>query len=853
MRQDIRFALRMLAKNWSSTAIAVSILAVAIGANTAIFGVMNAALLKPLPVRHPNELIMLTDPNASMILGGMLSGERSLLGYEEFTRLRDRSKTLSGVCASGLTLDRWAVRIRGGSQEQARGRLVSENYFSVFGVNPTIGRLFQPSDATAAGQDPYAVISYDYWRRRFDKNPSVLGTTIRIHNTTLVIIGVAGRGFRGETVGQDPDLWLPLLMQPLVMPGADRLHDFMDSSQDKLMWLHVFGRRKPGVTMAEVEAEMNVLFRQILEADYSTSMTPLARMAALNQNVRVRAVRSGAFHGGEEFSQQWAILSALAGLVLSIACANIANLLLARAAARTREVAIRLSMGARNARMIRQFLVESLLLAALGGIAGLLVAAVACRVLPVVLAHGNGDFELAPEIDPRVLVLTAGTVLLVGILFGLAPAFRTTSGAIQESLKESGRAVIGSRQRSRFANALVITQVALSFLLVFGAGLFLQTLRNLQTVSLGYPRENLLLVDLDNSGAGQQPVNLDHELTTRIHAIPGVRGVTYSDRPLLNGFDGSFPISVEGFTSMREEDRGSTGSFVGPEYFSTIGIPILTGRAIGPQDGATAPHVCVINEAFAKHFFSGRNPIGKYVTITSVPTEIVGIAQDARVNSLRGAIEPKFYAAADQNTGAFSFEIRTMGDPNRLVNLARRSFLGTDENLSIVDVQTLDQKIDAENSQPKLIADISAIFGVIALFLAASGIYAVLSYNVARRINEFGIRMALGAERSRITGMILKETGLMIVAGLIAGVSAAAAAARVLAAQLYGVNASGPRWSLANYEHVDSATQLYGISAMDLPTLSVTICILVASAFIAAYIPAARAAQVDPGSALRQE
>jgi len=375
----------------------------------------------------------------------------------------------------------------------------------------------------------------------------------------------------------------------------------------------------------------------------------------------------------------------------------------------------------------------------------------------------------------------------------------------------------------------------------------------LQTVSLGYPRENLLLVDLDNSGAGQQPVNLDHELTTRIHAIPGVRGVTYSDRPLLNGFDGSFPISVEGFTSMREEDRGSTGSFVGPEYFSTIGIPILTGRAIGPQDGATAPHVCVINEAFAKHFFSGRNPIGKYVTITSVPTEIVGIAQDARVNSLRGAIEPKFYAAADQNTGAFSFEIRTMGDPNRLVNLARRSFLGTDENLSIVDVQTLDQKIDAENSQPKLIADISAIFGVIALFLAASGIYAVLSYNVARRINEFGIRMALGAERSRITGMILKETGLMIVAGLIAGVSAAAAAARVLAAQLYGVNASGPRWSLANYEHVDSATQLYGISAMDLPTLSVTICILVASAFIAAYIPAARAAQVDPGSALRQE
>jgi macrolide transport system ATP-binding/permease protein len=349
--------------------------------------------------------------------------------------------------------------------------------------------------------------------------------------------------------------------------------------------------------------------------------------------------------------------------------------LLARAAVRTREVAIRPSMGARKARMVRQFLVESLFLAALGGIAGILVAAMACRLLPFVLAHGDGGFDLAPEIDLRVLAFTAGTVLIVGILFGLAPAFRTTNGAIHERLKESGRAVSGSRLRFRFANALVITQVALSFLLVLGAGLFLQTLRNLQTVSLGYPRENLLLIDLDNSGVGQQPVNLDHELTTRIHAIPGVRGVTYSDRPLLNGFDGSFPITVEGFTSAREEDRGSTGGFVGPGYFSTIGIPILTGRAIGPHDGATSPHVCVINEAFAKHFFSGRNPIGKHVTITSVPTEIVGIAKDARVNSLRGAIEPKFYAAADQNTGAFSFEIRTIGDTNRLVNLVRRSLL----------------------------------------------------------------------------------------------------------------------------------------------------------------------------------
>ena len=565
---DIRLAVRMLAKDWGSTAIAISILAIAIGTNTAVFSVLNAALLKLLPVRNPDELVMLTDPNASMVLGGMQSGERSLLGYEEFTRLRDRSKTLSGLCASQLSLQRLPVRIAGGPQEQARGRLVSENYFEVFGVHAAIGRLFIRSDATAAGKDPYAVISYHYWRRRFGGDRSVLGTTIRVHSAPLVIIGVAAPGFRGETVGQDPDLWLPMLMQPLVMPGWDGLHDFMGHSQDKLMWLHVFGRHKPGVSMAQVQAEVNVLFRQILEADYSTSAT-LPRKHALNQDLRVRAVRSGAFHGREEFSQQWAILSALSGLVLLIACANIANLLLARSAARTREVAIRLSTGAGKARMVRQFLTESLLLATLGGIAGISVAAIACRVLPLLLARGSGGFELAPEIDLRVLAFTAGTVVVAGILFGLAPAFRATSGRIHESLKESGWATTASRQRARFANALVITQVALSFLLVFGAGLFLQTLRNLQTVSLGYPRENLLLLEVDDSGVRQPPVNLDHELTARIREIPGVRDVTYSDRPLLNGFGGAFAIGVEGFAATSEEDRGSTGGFVGAGYFST--------------------------------------------------------------------------------------------------------------------------------------------------------------------------------------------------------------------------------------------------------------------------------------------
>lgn len=852
MLHDLRLALRILTKSPGFTSVAVATLAIAIGANTAIFSVVNAALLKLLPVRNPDQLVMLSDPNASMVLGGMLSGERSLLAYEEFTHLRDRSKTMSGVCASQVSLERLPVRLADGSQEQARARLVSENYFGVFGVPAAIGRLFTESDAAGIGRDPYAVISYDYWQRRFGGNRSALGTTIRIRQATLVIVGVAAPGFRGETVGQEPDLWLPMLMQPLVMPGWNGLRDFLDRSQDKLMWLHVFGRRKPGVSLAQVQAEVNVLFRQILEAGYPVSMPPLARKRALDQRIRVQPVRSGVFHGREEFAAEWSILFALAALVLLIACANIANLLLARAPGRTREVSIRLAMGARKARIIRQFLVESLLLAVLGGVAGLFVAGIFCRVLPLLLAYGGG-FELTPAIDVRVLAFSAATVLTAGILFGLAPAFRATADAVHDSLKNNARTVTGSRRRARFANALVITQIALSFVLVFGAGLFLQTLRNLQTVPLGYPGENLLLLDADASGVTQQPVHLDHEIATRIREIPGVRGVTWSDRPLFNGFDGAFAVKVEGFTSTREADRGSTGGFVGPEYFATIGIPILAGRDIGPLDTATSPRVCVINEAFARHFLAGRNPIGRHVIVNSAVAEIVGVAGDARVNSLRSAIEPKFYMAADQNGGAFSFEIRTVGDPDRLSGAVRAKIAAVDENLSISDLRSLDQKIRMQNAQPRLIADLCAAFGVIALLLAAMGICAVLSCNVAQRTNEFGIRMALGAESRRIVGMILGETGLTIMAGLIAGILASAAAARLLAAQLYGSNMTGPRWSLARYEHVDSATQLYGIGALDPATIAVTTCILLAIAFIAACIPAARAAQVEPATALRHE
>jgi predicted permease len=859
LSQDLRLGLRILAKNPGSTVIAALTLALAIGLNTAIFSVLNAALLRALPVDKPQELVMLTDPNASMVLGGLLSGERSVLSYSEFIALRDRTATMSGLCASQLPLWRWPVRISGGPPEEAHGRLVSENYFSVFGIRPALGRFFTQQDATGVGKDPYVVISYDYWQRRFRGNKAVIGMPIRFYKATLVILGVAAKDFRGETVGQDPDVWLPMLMQPVVMPGTDGLGEYMDRSYDKLMWLHVFGRRKAGVDISQVQAEVNVLFGGILAAGYPLTMPPQDRKRALDQRIRVRSIRNGAFHGRDEFSEEWFVLAGLAGLVLFVACANVANLLLARASSRDREVAVRLSIGADRARLIRQFLVESLLLAALGGIAGTAVAILASHTLLLVLSAAPDSLEFSAGLDLRVLAFTASAALLTGIAFGLFPALRGTRTAVSKVLKEAGRGATAGREGIAFARVLVAAQVALSFLLVIGAGLFLRTLRNLQSVGLGYPAQNLLLVEVDASGAGSQgrTVNLFGEMADRIRRIPDVIGVTWSDRGLFSGFDGAFAIEVEGFSSRSESDRGSTGDSIGPGYFSTIGIPMQLGREISPQDTARSRPVCVINEAFARHFFPGRNPIGSHVSYAANDNtrrlEVIGVAQDARVNSLRGKIEPKFYTAAEQTRGGSWLEIRTAGNPTHLINQVRNTILALNRDLDVRTERTVAETLAAQTAQPRLIARLSSIFGILALVLAATGIYGVLSYRVARRTNEIGIRMALGAGKPRIVGTILEETGLMVAAGVAIGLAMAAATAQLVAGQLYEAGATGPRWSLARYQHVDSATQLYGVTAMDPFTIVSTVALLGSIALLSAYIPARRAAEVDPVNALRHE
>lgn len=443
------------------------------------------------------------------------------------------------------------------------------------------------------------------------------------------------------------------------------------------------------------------------------------------------------------------------------------------------------------------------------------------------MASAGNSLQLAATIDWRVLAFTACATLIAGLLFGVAPAFRTS---------------MPRPARSKLSKALVIAQVSLSFLLVLGAGLFLQTLWNLQSVPLGYHYENLLLVHIDED----PNANLAPALAERMRQIPGVRAVTYSNRALF-GFDGAFPISVEGFTAHSPDEGGSTGGFVGPGYFSTLGIPLLLGREIGPRDIAQSRPVCVINESFAKHFFAGRNPLGKHVTTAGHSMEVIGVAADARTHSLRGKIDEKFYSVANPNTGESWFEIRTAIDPSRLVQTLRREFP------SIDSAQSVDELIRIQNAEPRFIAELCAAFGILALVLASTGIYGLLSYTVAHRTKEFGIRIALGAGKRRVAAMVLRETAVMLTIGAIGGLAAATAMSRVAAAQLYGAAATSPRWSLARYEHVDSATRLYGLRVSDPFTIAAVLSILCVVALLAAYFPASRASRVDPAQSLRHD
>ena len=837
--QDINYTLRQMARNRVFTAVAVTSLAIGIGTNTAIFSIINAALFKPLPVRHPEELVMLTDPEATGVTSGIDTGERRLLSYAEFERLRAQVTTLAGLCAVEAEMNRWHLRIGGGPLEEARARLVSEDYFTVLGARPAIGRLFTSEDARGPGQDPYVVISYNYWQRRFGGRTSALGTSIQLRAGALTIIGVTAPGFRGENMGDQPDLWMPMMMQPIAIPGRDWLHDDLSGQISKVMWLHAFGRLKPGASRASTQAEIDVLFHRVLDDGYPTTIAPETRRKVLDQRLTVREARTGAFAGRKELSRQLLVLLGASMIVLAVACLNVANLLLARALSRGREVSIRLSTGASRARLVRQFLTESLVLSFLGGAAGLAVASGLSGTLVALLGNLRTDLDLSPSLDSRLLVTTLGLTMFTGILFGLAPALRGANLALVAGLKEGVQST-SARGKLVIARTLAICQIGLCLLAVVFSGLLLRTIRNLQSVDLGYQKENLLLVTVDGVSAGyrgDQLSTLWRELTSRFRALPGVQAASYSINGLFSDAEADDEIEVEGFAMQREDEIDSRFDMVGPEYFSTIGIPLLRGREFTLQDTSSAPHVCVINESFARVYFSGRDPIGRHVLEKSGDQRsemmIVGIVRNSRDHDLREPVPPRFFVPGDQGIQGpnqwATFEIRTRGDPAEMVEPVRKAVVSLNDNLYPRNCRPLIESLEGKTAHSRMIAGLCSIFAFVALLQAIIGLYGVLSYGVDRRMNEIGIRIAMGANQRRIVAMVVNETGILIAIGSLFGV-----------ALLMAVKNLITNW-------------VYGLSALDPATIAAAVVILGVVAFIAACVPAGRAARTDPTIALRRQ
>jgi predicted permease len=836
IHQDIRHASRIFAANPGFTLVAVLSLALGIGANAAIFSLLNSVLMSTLPVRNAHELVILTDPRARGVAVGSQGGERGLVTYQEFRQLQDGNRSLVSIMASSSTLQRTDARVAGGDSEEIAIRLVSASYFSTLGVSPILGSSVDPGREPAPGAAPYAVIGYDYWQRRFGGRSDAIGRTIALPGGIVSITGVAPASFFGETVGERPDVWIPLAMQSAVLPRRDWLHD-APGSVEKIMWLHVFGRLRPGMTLDRAQADANVIFRRGLTAYYGSIADATARKQFLDQRLTVKAAATGASSVRDTFSEPLIVLLAAAGLVLLIACSNLGNLLLARTTARTREMSVRLALGASRGRLIRQLLTESLFLATAGGIAGLVMALV---LRNGVLALVNDPTIVLPSaLSLRSLAFVFALTIAAGLVLGLLPAMRITNTQPVTGLREPGRGIAGSTAWQRIGKLVVIGQLALSLPLLVGAGLLVRTLVNLQHIDLGYSKDGLIAVRIDARPADYDPVRQTlafDQLLGRIRALPGVRAATFSNNGLFAGTDNGDQIVVEGYTRTGQGDGGSRYDAVAPRYFSTLGIPVLLGREITDEDRAGARSVCVINETFARRFFKNRNPIGMHVTSQYADErhtyEIVGVVRDSRQGALRGEVEHRFYTPITDpasSIGSVTFIARSAGDGPGMLETIRRTLREAEPTMRVVRATTVAAAIDSRMVQDRLLAQLSIVFGIVAGLLAAIGLYGVLSHGVTRRTNEIGIRKALGAQQRTLIAMIVRETGLLLLVGMIAGAGVSVAAVRLITSRLYGLSPSDP------------ATMASAVAGL----------MLVAA--LATWLPAYRASRVDPLVALRQE
>ena len=833
--KDIRYGFRGLLKRKAFAAIAVLTLALGIGANTAIFTLVNAVMLKALPIERPEQLVIFTDKTGegTSTQDSSPSGEWWRFSYASYEYLRGHNQSFQDIAAIRSGESRVSVRetnSQANAAVRAQGHLVTGNYFSLLGVRALRGRVLTPEDDKPAAA-PAAVISYSYWEKKLNSDPSVVGKAFSINGTNFTVVGITPPEFFGVRVRRPPDFWFPLAFHPQI--------ELRDSflTEPQVYFLTIIGRLRPEVSFDQAQANVNLSLRQFLTEEAGSQLTEERQKGIQNTYVKLAPGQGGISGLRRDYSKPLQMLMAIVGMVLLIACANVGSLLLSRAAARKAEISLRQALGATRWRIIRQLLTESMLLALIGGVCGVLLAQWGVTVLVNLVAK---DAPLDTYPDVRVLAFTVFVSIVAGILFGLIPALQASKTDLSSAMKEKNRMTSGFL-RVNLSSLMVVLQVGISMVLLTGAGLFARSLIKLQEEQVGFDRNNVLLVGIDPRLAGYKPVQLAtlyQQLTDQLSSVPQVSSVSMATYAPMSGSRRSSSIKLSGYTPRPDEDLVVQDMLTGPKYAETLGIPLLRGREIGIRDTASAPRIAVVNSAFADRYFKDQNPIGRQFTFDDetdkgAPLEIVGVIGDIKDDDARDHAEPTVYRPIlqlqDQSAYSVTILIRTQSDPSSLTSQVRQTINQTDDKLPMFGVTTLHEQLYSSLGTDRLIAQLVSFFGALALVLACIGLYGVMAHGVARRTNEIGIRMALGARGANIAWMILRETLYLVLAGLVIGVPAALIGARLI------------------------ATQLFGLSPTDPLTLIGASLVLTIVALLAGYLPARRASRVNPLSALRYE
>jgi predicted permease len=828
---DLRFALRTLLRSPLFAVVAILSLALGIGANTAIFTLFDQILLRKLPVKDPDSLVMLYQRGPH---NGSNMGDR-MHSYPIYRDYQQKAAPLSEVLCRRLVSTSVSVD---NQTERVDAEMVSGNYFTMLGVQPALGRVFNSREDDRVYQGhPVVVLSYDYWVSRFDRSPEVIGKKILVNNYPMTIVGVSAPGFVGLDPAVSPQIRVPILMKPVIVPDWG----WVEMEDRRTRWVQVFARLKPGYTADSAKAPMQGLFTQIRQYEMTLpaakDWTNYSRKQFLKGTLNVEKANTGYSHLRNDFSTALIVLMCMVGLVLLIACANVANLLIARAFARQKEIAVRLSIGASRSQLVRQLLVESLLLSFAGGVAGSLLAVTMTRGLLALVPSEGNPLLIRPEPDLRILLFTLALTLLTGLVFGLVPALRASRPDLWTTLKDTVGSITGAGGSLFLRKGLVTAQVALSFLLLFGAGLFVRSLQNLKEKDTGFRgMENLVTFQVSpalNGYDNPRAVRFYQELLDNIRAIPGVTSAALASVPVLHGWEWDSSTSVEGHQAKDGEDMQAFMNALSPGYFQTMGIPILAGRDFNRADIKEESKVAIVNRSFAEHFFGDRPAVGRHIgrgvgPKTKFDIEIIGVVADSLYEGPREGVRRQVFIP-NWGKGGVAFYVRASLGSAPVYGLLRSEVKKLDASMPVYELKTLEAQLDQTLLTERLIALLSAGFGMLATLLAAIGLYGVMAFATARRTKELGIRMALGARQGLVIWLVMKEVLLLLAIGLSVGVPSALGLGRFVASQLYGIKANDP-WIAGG-----------------------TMLVLIAVSAAAGLIPAHRASRIDPILALRYE